>query len=186
MARKWSCTRIGSYFGCSPSSSADYHVSYLGSGNGDTCLQSRRRYLHRYAWCHRSKSSAVPKRLHLMATEELSQGNHRPRPAARSDDVSSEVVHRVSVGGLNELIGIADDVVVRQVAAALGSVGILSAAKPDHIPAMVQQYTLVYIERPAVIASEPRHVGRIRYQTYSGVQKRRRLSRAGVVTTAPV
>ena len=81
-------------------------------------------------------------------------------PAALGDD-PGQVVHRMAFGGLNIVVRIADDVVVGEIGGALGAVGVLAAAIPDRLAVGRHQHALVHIERPAVIAGQPGHVGRI-------------------------
>ncbi|MDR8840444.1 hypothetical protein FEP81_04778 [Burkholderia multivorans] len=83
-------------------------------------------------------------------------------PAARRNHFGRQVVHRVAIRRLHVMIGIADDVVVRHEHGALRAVRVLAAAEPHGFAVHRQQHALVYVERPAVIAGQPAHVGRVR------------------------
>ena len=79
-------------------------------------------------------------------------------PATLADD-PGQVVHRMAFRGLNIMVRIADDVVVGEIGCALGAVGILAAAIPDRLAVGGHQHALMHIERPAIIARQPMHVG---------------------------
>ncbi len=65
------------------------------------------------------------------------------------------------LGRLHVVVGIADDVGLGEVGGAAGAVDVLSAAEPDRIAIGTDENALVDVERPAVIAGQPGHVGRI-------------------------
>jgi predicted O-methyltransferase YrrM len=62
--------------------------------------------------------------VHLDADRELA-------PAAL-DDLRQQI-HRVTLGRLHIVVGVADDVVMAEIGGALGAVGILLAAVPDRL-----------------------------------------------------
>ena len=81
-------------------------------------------------------------------------------------DDPGEMIHGVAFGGLNEMIRVADDVVVVHEDRALGAIRVKAAAPPDRLAFEAEQHGLVHIERPAIIAGEPGHVGGIRDQQH--------------------
>ena len=56
-----------------------------------------------------------------------------PVEAALGED-AGEIVHRVALGRLHVVVGVADDVGVGQPGGALGAGGVLAAAVPDGLP----------------------------------------------------
>ncbi|MNE77189.1 hypothetical protein D3C80_1734860 [compost metagenome] len=58
-------------------------------------------------------------------------------------------------------VRVTDDVLVAHEHRALGAIGVLAAAIPHRLAVQRQQHTLVHIERPTVIARQPRHVRRV-------------------------
>ena len=80
--------------------------------------------------------------------------------AAVADD-AGEKLHRVAVARLHVGVGIGDEAVVAHVDGADGAVQVLRAAPPDRVLVGEHQHALVDIERPAVVAGEPGHVGRV-------------------------
>ena len=73
-------------------------------------------------------------------------------------DALGEVLHGVACGGLDEVVGVAVDVAVFHPDGADGAIGILAAAPPMRCAVMRDDYALMDIKRPAVIACEPSHV----------------------------
>ena len=82
-------------------------------------------------------------------------------PAARRDDFGRQIVHRMAHWRLHVVVRIADDVVVRHERRALRAVRILAATEPDRLAFHREQHALMHVERPAVVAGQPRHVGRV-------------------------
>ncbi len=91
--------------------------------------------------------------VHLDADGELA-------PAAIGKHVGQEI-HRVTLGRLHVVVGVADDVVMREIGGALGAVGVLAASIPDRLARWRHDDSLMHVERPAVITGQPRHVGRV-------------------------
>ncbi len=91
--------------------------------------------------------------VHLDADSELVE-------TAGCQDLRQDV-HRVALGRLHVVVRIADDVVVPEISGPLGAVGILAAAEPERLAVRRNDDGLVHVERPAVIAGQPVHVGRI-------------------------
>ena len=80
-----------------------------------------------------------------------------PVEAARGE-LAGEVVHRVALGRLHVVVGVADDVGVGEPGGALGAGGVLAAAEPDRVAGRRHDDGLVDVERPAVVAGQPVHV----------------------------
>ena len=81
----------------------------------------------------------------------------RSLPPTRGDDLA-QVVHRMALGGHHVVIRVADDVVVRHEHGALRPVGVHAAPEPHRIAFEREEHTLVHVERPTVVAGQPRHV----------------------------
>ena len=65
------------------------------------------------------------------------------------------------VGVLDVGVIVADDIVIIQIGGALGTGAVHGAAPPDGLAFVGQQHALMHVERPPVIARQPRHIGRI-------------------------
>jgi hypothetical protein len=57
-----------------------------------------------------------------------------PLPAAGADHRVGEMVHRMALGRLHVVVGIADDVIMAHEHRASGAIGVLAAAVPDGLP----------------------------------------------------
>ena len=86
--------------------------------------------------------------------------DREPVPAAFADDPRQQI-HRMAFGGLHIMVRIADDVVVREIGGALRTVRVLAAAVPDRLAVAGHQHALMHVERPAIVAGQPVHVGRV-------------------------
>ncbi len=76
-------------------------------------------------------------------------------------DHAGEVVHRMALGRLHEMVWVADDVVFREIGGAARAVTIHGAAPPDRLAFRADQHPLVHVEAPAVVARQPGHVRRV-------------------------
>ncbi len=91
---------------------------------------------------------------------------HLHADAARRQPASGEVggqhLHRMAHLGLHVVVRVADDIVGAHEDGAVGALRVLLAAEPERIARQPQHHALVDVERPAVIAGQPGHVGGVR------------------------
>jgi hypothetical protein len=80
--------------------------------------------------------------------------------AARAQALG-QVLHRMVTRRLDVAVGIPGHVTIVHPDRAQGAVGVLDAAPPQRIGVVEHDHTLVDVERPALVAGEPGHVGRI-------------------------
>ena len=65
----------------------------------------------------------------------------------------------MAFAGLHVVVGVANDIVAAQIGSAIGALDVLAATVPDRLAILGHEHTLVHVERPAVVAREPVHVG---------------------------
>ena len=92
---------------------------------------------------------------------------HRPARPARFAEHFGHVLHRVLDRRLDVVVGVAADVFVREEAGEPRPAGVLAAPDPDRLVRIERHdHHLVDIERPAVVAGEVVHVGRVADQQH--------------------
>ena len=95
----------------------------------------------------------------VVVVVHLDPDSHPAVPAVGDD--GGEVLHRVPLGGHDEVVGVRDNVVAGHVHRPERTGLVLAAAPPDRLPGGRNEHALGDVERPAIVAGEPRHVRRI-------------------------